>query len=359
MPRQKNNFLNAKPVSKMGGGSGGVRKPNKPYSKPPAKPKAEKPARWDAKTKTERLQEAAKTKPKSSAPKQVIKKPVTRTGPVKGPVPPKGRTVTMPNSQRAGYNLPKAGARAERTAQRVMDLKKEAAAKASTPKPNASAGTNAAVRGAASTAAKGAGIAGRVGGALTTALMIPAAIKNIADVAERNRQWDAYKERMGMNKPQVKPKQGNAQSRFAGARDRNLQRINSDPRFAAPKEKPKPPAPAPRQQPPTASAPAARPSASRPSQTTPSRTTTTGSRPQQARPAEKKPSMARESFDRSGKGSLGPNYGVDQFGDKNGIDMERRRAFLDSKDSQSGRKAVNKLMEERRKKQRENDSTSK
>jgi hypothetical protein len=43
------------------------------------------------------------------------------------------------------------------------------------------------------------------------------------------------------NKP--KPKQGNAQSRFAGARDRNLQRINSDPRFAAPKEKPKPPAP--------------------------------------------------------------------------------------------------------------------
>ena len=154
-----------------------------------------------------------------------------------------------------------------------------------------------------------------------------------------------------------KPKQGNAQSRFAGARDRNLQRINSDPRFAAPKETPKPPAP--RQQPPAASAPAARPSASRPSQTRPSRTTATATGSQQARPAEKKPSMGREAFDRSGKGSLGPNYGIDQFGDKNGIDMERRRAFLDAKDSQEGRKAINKLMEERRKKQRENDSTSK
>ena len=39
MPRQKNNFLNAKPVSKMGGGSGGVRKPSKPYKKPSASSK--------------------------------------------------------------------------------------------------------------------------------------------------------------------------------------------------------------------------------------------------------------------------------------------------------------------------------
>lgn len=134
-----------------------------------------------------------------------------------------------------------------------------------------------------------------------------------------------------------------------------------------------------------AAKPPARPSASRPSQSTPSTrtasgsgtqrstasrpsptstprtagTATTVSRPQQTRPAEKQPSMGREVFDRSGKGTLGPNYGIDQFGDKNGIDMERRRAFLDAKDSQEGRKAINKLMEERRKKQRENDSTSK
>jgi hypothetical protein len=51
---------------------------------------------------------------------------------------------------------------------------------------------------AASTAA---GLGGRMLGAAGTALMIPSAIKNIADVAERNRQWDTYKERMGMNKP--------------------------------------------------------------------------------------------------------------------------------------------------------------
>ena len=189
----KNNFLNAKPVSKLGGKSGGVRKPSKPYAKPPAKPKAEKPARWDAKTKTERLQEAAKTKPKSPAPRQVTTKPVTRTGPVKGPVPPKGSSpAKLPNSSRAGTNLPKVGARAERTAARVADLKK-----ASAPKPSATAPKP--------TAVSGAGMAGRLAGAFGTALAIPAAIKNIADVAERNRQWDAYKERMGMNKPQAKP----------------------------------------------------------------------------------------------------------------------------------------------------------
>lgn len=39
-----------------------------------------------------------------------------------------------------------------------------------------------------------------------------------------------------------RPKQGNAQSRFAGARDANLNRINNDPRFAAPKAQGKPPA---------------------------------------------------------------------------------------------------------------------
>lgn len=195
------------------------------------------------------------------------------------------------------------------------------------------------------------------GGGLLGKVLTPLAMaQEVQDMVSRDRRWNEYKERNYGN-TKVKPKQGNAESRFSGARDRNLQRINSDPRFAAPKETPKPPAP--RQQSPAASAPAARPSASRPSQTSPSRTTATGSGTQQARPAEKKPSMGREAFDRSGKGSLGPNYGIDQFGDKNGIDMERRRAFLDAKDSQEARKAINKLMEERRKKQRENDSTSK
>jgi len=146
MAKTKNNFLNAKPVSKMGGTSGGVRKPSKPYSKPPAKPKSDNAARLQSKSKTERLQDAAKTKPKSPAPKQVVKKPVTRTGPVKGPVPPKGSTaVSLPNSRRAGVNLPKAGARAERTATRVADLKKGGTKPtvSPTPKPSANLATRA------------------------------------------------------------------------------------------------------------------------------------------------------------------------------------------------------------------------
>jgi hypothetical protein len=260
--------------------------------------------------------------------------------------------LTLPNSRAQGKNLPRAGAQQLRSTTqgprpsgkppvkpsgnfKAPSIPKPTAA---TPKPSAKPS----VRGA--------------GGLLGKALVPLAMAGEVSAMMDRDRRWNDYKERNYGN-TRVKPKQGNAQSRFAGARDRNLQRINSDPRFAAPKETPKPPAP--RQQPPAASAPAARPSASRPSQTRPSRTTATATGSQQARPAEKKPSMGREAFDRSGKGSLGPNYGIDQFGDKNGIDMERRRAFLDAKDSQEGRKAINKLMEERRKKQRENDSTSK
>lgn len=71
---------------------------------------------------------------------------------------------------------------------------------------------------------------------------------------DRNRRWNDYKERTGLNRPTAaqtggtrrgaaagtrtstaRPTQGNAQSRFAEARDRNIQRINNDPRFAAPK----------------------------------------------------------------------------------------------------------------------------
>jgi hypothetical protein len=47
--------------------------------------------------------------------------------------------------------------------------------------------------------AKVAGGAGRFLGAAGTALAIPAAIKNIANVAEQNKRWEEYKERNGMN----------------------------------------------------------------------------------------------------------------------------------------------------------------
>ena len=206
MPRTKNNFLNAKPVSKMGGKSGGVRKPNKPYPKAPKK-KAEPPARWSAKTKTERLQEAAKTKPKSPAPKQVRKNPVTRSGPVKGPVPPKGSSsVSMPNSRRAGVNLPKTGARAERTATRVRQLKSAA---------------KTASKAAPQTAAKSAGrLAGAAKGAGRIAL--PLAILNqaadVMRVGRQNKRWDAYKERMGMNQ---KPNSTNRRGQGSGNKPRS------------------------------------------------------------------------------------------------------------------------------------------
>jgi hypothetical protein len=193
MATRKNNWLNAKPVTKAGGKSGGARNPAKPYNKPASTSGTPK-----VKTKTQKLQQAAKTKPSSPAPKQVIKKPVTRTGPVKGPVPPKGYSAGaagMPNSAKAKANLPKTGARAERTATRATQLIKDARAKAASPAKPAPAS------GAASAATKAAGMGGRMLGAFGTALAIPAAIKNIADVAERNRQWNAYKERMGMNKP--------------------------------------------------------------------------------------------------------------------------------------------------------------
>jgi len=204
MATQKNNWLNAKPVTRTGGKSGGVRKPNKPYSKSPAKPKAEPPARWDAKTKSERLQQAAKTKPSSPAPRQVLKNPVTRTGPVKGPVPPKGSTgpVTMPNSRRAGVNLPKTGARAERTATRANQLIKDARAKAasapkpspaSTPKP--SAPTASAVSRVGSGASRLAGGAARLLGAAGAAAAIPLELKAMAD---RQKRWDDYKARNNM-----------------------------------------------------------------------------------------------------------------------------------------------------------------
>ena len=101
---------NAKPVTQRGGGSGGVRKPTKPYSKPPAKPTAEKPARWDT-----------KASPQGSTPRPAAKPNSRTSAPASNTRP--GGAVTMPNSARAGVNLPKAGARAERTATRVQQLK--------------------------------------------------------------------------------------------------------------------------------------------------------------------------------------------------------------------------------------------
>ena len=240
MPRTKNNFLNAKPVSKMGGKSGGVRKPSKPYSKPPtskkAKPKVKakaakptpKPVAPTVKGPAPRpgLQNRGGTTTKDLLPNStrrganlpkggahafrsrtqgpkaptaakspnVVTKPVTRSGPVKGPVPPKGsNSVSMPNSRRAGVNLPKTGARAERTATRVSQLKSAA---------------KAAPKAAAKTAGRLAGAA-KVAGRIVTPLAILNQAADVLRVGRQNKRWDAYKERMGMNqKPNSTKRRG-------------------------------------------------------------------------------------------------------------------------------------------------------
>jgi hypothetical protein len=147
---------NAKPVTRVGGGSGGVRKPSSPYSsvkrplpsseRLPLTPKPKSTAKPAAKTKIELLREAAKTKPKSPAPRPKTKiellrgaaktkpkspaprgtatpkptaKPVakpTAKPNSKASAPPSnnrpGARPTMPNSSRAGINLPRAAVNA-------------------------------------------------------------------------------------------------------------------------------------------------------------------------------------------------------------------------------------------------------
>jgi hypothetical protein len=93
--------FNAKPVTKIGGGSAGVRDPRKPYVDKPKNTRAERPARWDAKTNIEKLREAAKTKPNSPAP---------RSKPAQKALPPGnkgGPLAKVPKALPAG-NSPKA-----------------------------------------------------------------------------------------------------------------------------------------------------------------------------------------------------------------------------------------------------------
>ena len=99
---------NAKPVTKVGGGSGGVRKPSKPYTDKPKGTKTEPPARWDTKPPKPAAKPPAKPNSKSSAPASN-----TRAG---------GAT-TMPNSARAGVSLPRTGAQVERAATQGPTLK--------------------------------------------------------------------------------------------------------------------------------------------------------------------------------------------------------------------------------------------
>jgi len=58
--------------------------------------------------------------------------------------------------------------------------------------------------------AKTGGLARRMLGAAGTALAIPAAIKNIKDVAERNRRWNEYKKANGMDNSGTRSRRGAA-----------------------------------------------------------------------------------------------------------------------------------------------------
>lgn len=164
--------------------------------------------------------------------------------------------LTLPNSRAQGKNLPRAGAQQLRSTTQGPrpsgkppvkpsgNFKAPSIPKPSTSasKPSTAARTSRGLVGKGSIAAMALGAAN----AADNARLTPAQLRKKYEVVNPDRGQNLLTKfqsgTLGQpNKP--KPKQGNAQSRFAGARDRNLQRINSDPRFAAPKEKPKPPAP--------------------------------------------------------------------------------------------------------------------
>jgi hypothetical protein len=161
-------------------------------------------------------------------------------------------------------------------------------------------------------------------------------------------------------KPAAKPQAGNHQSRFAGARDANLSRISKDPRFASPASADAPPAPpAPVLRSPAIGAPVhAKPqdfgaaAVTQPSAFAPQ----VGQAP---RPNAPQPAMSPQYGGNDEPGRMGQNENGYQMPqqpqapaaggpDANGIDMERRRAFLDADDSLSGLKAVKDLLNRRK-----------
>jgi len=168
--------------------------------------------------------------------------------------------LTLPNSRAQGKNLPRAGAQQLRSTTQGARSSGKPSVKPSgnfkapsIPKPTAAAAKpNALARnlkfGRGNVAAMVLGAAN----AADDARLTPAQLRKKYEVVDPNRGQRIADNLLGRNQ-KPKPKQGNAQSRFAGAREANLNRINNDPRFAAPKEKPKPPAP-PRRNPPAPAA---------------------------------------------------------------------------------------------------------
>lgn len=205
--------------------------------------------------------------------------------------------LTLPNSRAQGKNLPNAAAAKFR--EKIKDVRPSGKPpvkpsgnfkapsipkpSAAAPKPSTAARIGRGLVGKGSIAAMALGAAN----AADDARLTPSQLKKKYEVVNPDRGQNLLTKfqsgTLGQpNKP--KPKQGNAQSRFAGAREANLNRINNDPRFAAPAEKPKPPAP--------------RASDSRPSQTSPSSRTASGSGSQRSAASQApKPAMPGRKFE--------------------------------------------------------------
>jgi hypothetical protein len=168
------------------------------------------------------------------------------------------------------------------------------------------------------------------------------------------------------------PQQGNHQSRFAGARDANLNRINSDPRFAAPA--PRSPSSAPvHAAPAQLRAPAEQALAPAPVQPQPAPVQPSVYAPQAGQ--AQRPSTPAQAVQQQPQAPANPYAGVGdvrgqqlgsfqggdtaagtqeyggqsvQGADQNSVDMERRRAFLDADNSLDGMKAVRELLKRRK-----------
>jgi hypothetical protein len=188
--------------------------------------------------------------------------------------------------------------------------------------------------------------------------------------AQINRNWDANDKRDGA-RPTPRPTaaaprpatSSRPTSRFAGARDANLNRINNDPRFAAP-------TPQPLRSPaigaPVHASPAAFGSAPKLAQSayvgssaaSPARPSTPGQAviQQAANPFQgigdiRGQQLPQAPVQQDAELSAGAQqYGGQQLQgiDQNGIDMERRRAFLDADNSLAGLKAVKELLNRRK-----------
>lgn len=284
MATRKNNFLNAKPVSKMGGGSGGVRKPSKPYQKPSS----------------------------------TSGKPKLQSKPQKPAAKPSRPAVNLPNSRRAGVNLPKVGASVERSTTQGPSLRGTTpSARSGAPKPSAKPAAtkpNPFISGKPNPKAAATGVIGkpkppvsgvrRVGGGLVSGTILTAAAGKAIETLGRAAQpseWDRVQRELqargyGGRKPVNKDPNGRSSRGVNTPQGRTVatgsQQYNDyrNQQIAAERERLKGVGNAPK--------PVARPSASRPSQSTPSRSTASGSGSQRsAAPQATKPAMPGRKFE--------------------------------------------------------------